>query len=101
MDLLRAFYENFVREACGKIESRANASAPTRGTFQPYKQYLENAGLIVADETAILQSVYNFLSNQGAHKLTSAPEQLRVAHATVVEWCMMVAGRIDTLLANP
>ena len=101
MDLLRSFYENFVREACGKIESRAKASAPTRGTFHPYKQYLENAGLIVADETAILQSVYNFLSNQGTHKLTSAPEQLRVAHATVVEWCMMVAGRIDTLLANP
>ena len=95
MDLLRSFYETFVREACGKIETRAEASVPTRVPFQPYKQYLENAGLIVADESAILQSVYNFLSNQGAHKLTSAPEQLRVAHATVVEWCMMVAGRID------
>lgn len=100
MDLLRSFYEAFIREACGKIETTAMPSVPTGGTFQPYKQYLETAGLIVEDETAVLQSVYNFLSNQGAHKLTSAPEQLRVAHATVVEWCMMLAGRIDTLLAT-
>ena len=100
MDLLRSFYEGFVKEACGKVEAKAGKSVSS-GSFQPYKQYLENAGLLVPDESAILQSLYNFLSNQGAHKLSSAPEQLRVAHATVVEWCMMVAGRVDAFLASP
>ena len=94
MDLLRSFYENFAREAYGKLETTVGKSVPS-GSFQPYKQYLENAGLIVADESAILQSVYNFLSNQGAHKLTSAPEQLRVAHAVPhpVSWTHVCATR--------
>lgn len=100
MDLLRSFYENFVKEACGKVQARVGKSVPS-GTFQPYKQYLENAGLLVSDESAVLQSLYNFLSNQAAHKLSTAPEQLRVAHATVIEWCMMLAGRIEAFLANP
>ena len=100
MDLLRSFYEGFIKEACGKIETRVGKSVPS-GSFQPHKQYLENAGLLVPDESAVLQSLYNFLSNQGAHKLSSAPEQLRVAHATIIEWCMLVAGRIDAFSASP
>ena len=100
MDLLRSFYEGFIKEACGKIEMRVGKSVPS-GSFQPHKQYLENAGLLVPDESAVLQSLYNFLSNQGAHKLSSAPEQLRVAHATIIEWCMLVAGRIDAFSASP
>lgn len=53
--------------------------------------------MVGPEESALLQALYNFLSNQGTHKLGAAPEQLRVAYATVIEWCMLVAGRVKTL----
>ena len=55
--------------------------------------------MIGPEEYNLLQKLYNFLSNQGSHQLGSAPEQLRVAHATVIEWCMLIAGRVENLLA--
>jgi hypothetical protein len=73
-------------------------SGPKVNHYAPYRQYLENAEFIGAEESELLQKLYNFLSNQGSHKLGSAPEQLRVAHATVVEWCMLIAGRIANFL---
>jgi hypothetical protein len=95
MDLARTFFEEFTEEACRKIEKKLGKTVPPGGThFGSYKDYLSNAAIIDSDETKLLQSLYNFLSNQGAHKLGSAPEQLRVAHATVIEWCMLIAGRI-------
>ncbi len=101
MDLLRTFYEEFIEEACRKSEPKVGKPVPGGphvAHFQPYKQYLENAGLVGPEEGEILQKLYNFLSNQGSHKLTSAPEQLRVARSTVIEWCMLIAGRISRLL---
>lgn len=101
MDLLRTFYEEFTEEACRRVESKVDTAAPSGpkvNHYAPYRQYLENANLIGPEESEFLQKFYNFLSNQGSHKLGSAPEQLRVAHATVVEWCMLIAGRIANFL---
>jgi hypothetical protein len=100
MDLTRTFLEEFVEEACRKIESKVGKpvpSAPKQSHYAPFRQYLESAGVLGPEESMLLQWLYNFLSNQGAHKLSAAPEQLRVAHATVVEWCMLIAGRVKTL----
>jgi hypothetical protein len=102
MDLLRTFFEEFTEEACRKAEGKVGRPAPSGPAvnhFQPYRKYLENEGFIGPEESALWQVLYNFLSNQGAHKLGSAPEQLKVAHATVIEWCMLVAGRIKAYLS--
>lgn len=101
MELLRTFFEEFTEEACRKVEKNVGEPAPSGPNvnhYRPYREYLEGAGLIVHDESALLQALYNFLSNQAAHKLGSAPEQLRVANATVIEWCMLIAGRINPFL---
>jgi hypothetical protein len=101
MDLLRTFFEEFVEEACRKVEGKVGKNAPSGpkvNHFAPYREYLAAAQFIGPEESELLQKLYNFLSNQGTHKLGSAPEQLRVAHATVIEWCMLVAGRIANFL---
>lgn len=100
MDLTRTFLEEFIEEACRKIEPKIGKTAPAGpkvNHYAPYREYLETAGVVGREEGALLQALYNFLSNQGTHKLGAAPEQLRVAHATVIEWCMLVAGRVKTL----
>jgi hypothetical protein len=102
MDLLRTFYEEFTEEACHKVEAkvgRAAPSGPKVNHYSPYREYLESGGFIGREESELLQKLYNFLSNQGSHKLGSAPEQLHVAYATVIEWCMLIAGRIRSFLA--
>ncbi len=103
MDLIRAFLEEVVEESVRKIETKVGKPAPS-GTrvshYAPFRQYLENAGVIGPEESELMQKLYNFLSNQGAHKLTSAPEQLHVAHVTVIEWCMLVTGRVQQMIAS-
>ena len=103
MDLLRSFFEEFTEEACRKVEARLGKpvpSGPKLSHYAPYRQYLESARFIGFEESEFLQKLYNFLSNQGTHKLGSAPEQLKVAHTTVIEWCMLIAGRINDFLSN-
>lgn len=102
MDLLRAFFEEFTEEACHKVAvkvGRAVPSGPKQGHYAPYRQYLESAGVVGYDESELLQKLYNYLSNQGAHRLGTQSEQLRVAHATVVEWCMLIAGRVRAFIS--
>ncbi|MPY86916.1 MAG: hypothetical protein GEU99_03245 [Luteitalea sp.] len=101
MDLVRTFLEEVVEEASRKIEHKVGSPAPSGAKmshYTPYRQYLENGGIIGPEESELLQKLYNFLSNQGAHRLGTAPEQLRVAYATVIEWCMLVVGRIQAYL---
>jgi hypothetical protein len=101
IDLLRTFYEEFIEEACGKVADKGGKPVPS-GTrvshFASFKDYLATSGFVGPEETELLQKLYNFLSNQGTHKLGTAPEQLRVAHATVIEWCMLIAGRVQQFL---
>lgn len=102
MDLVRTFLEEVVEEASRKIEAKVGKAAPGGpkvNHYGPYLQYLQSAGVVGPEEGELLQKLYNFLSNQGAHKLGAAPEQLRVAHVTVVEWCLLILGRVKTLLA--
>lgn len=104
MDLLRTFYEEFMEEAAKKIQPRVGTAAPESGAkgvnhFASFKDYLKNAGVFNTDEDEVLRRLYAYLSNQGSHKLGAAPEQFHVAKVTVIEWCMMLAGRVQRYLA--
>jgi hypothetical protein len=102
IELLRTFFENFCQEACFKVEAKIGKKAPVGPSvnhFADYKQYLRVHGFVGAEEEELLGKLYRFLSNQGSHKLGSAPEQFRVANATVIEWCMLIAGRVSAYLA--
>jgi hypothetical protein len=97
MDLLRAIFEETFEESAKRIASKVGTpvpTGPTVGNFQPYKQYLENANLLSPHESEVCQKLYNYVSVAGSHSLASAPEQLRVVKNTVVEWCLMLVGRV-------
>jgi hypothetical protein len=92
IDQLRAIFEEVFEESARRIESEVGKtvpSGPAVGNFQPFNQYLENAKLVSPYEAAVMQKLYNYLSMTGSHTLESAPEQLRVAKNTAIEWCLM------------
>ena len=104
MDLLRSFFERFIQEAVRLVAAKAQRDVPSGDKlshFRPFKDYLRAVGILVREEDEHLQTLYNYVSNVGSHALGSAPEQFHVAKTTVVEWCMMTAGRIREFLANP
>lgn len=101
MDLLRTFYEEFIEESCRKVEKKVGKDAPAGpkvNHFAPYREYLATHAFVGPEESELLQKLYNFISNTGTHKLSSAPEQLRVTHAMVIELCMLIAGRVAAYL---
>jgi hypothetical protein len=103
IDLLRTFLEEVIEEACRQIEQKVGKAAPAGprvNHYSPYRQYLESAGIVVREESELLQVLYNFLSNQSTHRLGAAPEQLQVARVTVIEWCMLVAGRVEAFISS-
>lgn len=98
MDLLRTFFEEFVEEAAGILSARTKVPLPSGDKlahFSPFKDYLRQNGLVGREEEELLQKLYNFISNQGTHKLGSSAEHFHVAKTTVIEWCMMIAGRLQ------
>jgi hypothetical protein len=103
MDLLRTFFEEFVEEAARKASGMATTPLPTGerlSHFAPFKDYLRNVGIVGTEEADVLRVLYSYMSNQGAHALGSAPEQFHVAKTTVIEWCLMIAGRVHIYLAG-
>lgn len=99
IDLLRTFFEGFVQEAAARVPI-AGIAVPVPGTkgtsyFGAFKDYLVTARILGTNDARLLQELYNYLSNEGSHSLASAPEQFHVAKVTVIEWCMMIAGRVQ------
>lgn len=102
MDLLRVIFEETFEESSKRIEKQVGKPAPDgAGNFQPFKQYLENAGLLTPHESDVCQKLYNYLSQAGSHSLMSAPEQLRVSKNTVVEWSLLLVGRVQEYVEIP
>lgn len=98
IDLARTIFEKIIEDAAKKAAQLLKQSPPSAGKpFQPWKQFLIDADLITSDEGELLQKLYNYLSNAGAHKLGSAPEQARVTKNMVVELGLLVVGRVQTL----
>jgi hypothetical protein len=61
---------------------------------------LINTDILTADEGELSQKLYNYLSNAGAHRLSSGPEQLRVTKNMVIELGLLVVGRVQSLLGG-
>jgi hypothetical protein len=103
MELLRTFFEEFIEEAAQKVSENSSVIFPTgeKCHFSTYKDYLRNSAIIGREEEELLQKIYNYLSNMGSHVLGSTPEQFHVSRMTVVEWCMMIAGRVQSYLSAP
>jgi hypothetical protein len=104
MELLRTFFEEFIEEAAKKVSRKSTVRFPTGeklNHFSTYKDYLRNSSIIGREEEELLQKLYNYLSNMGSHVLGSTPEQFHVSRTTVVEWCMMIAGRVQNYLSVP
>ena len=95
MDLLRSIYEELIEDSAKNVATKSARSLPQGGAFQPWRQYLENEGLITFDEGEVAQKLYNYLSNAGAHQLGSAPEQVRVSKNMVIELSLMIVGRVQ------
>lgn len=103
IDLVRAVFEKVVQHSAAAVSKRSAqtlASGPAVGNFSPYKQYLQNNGLLTPNEAEAVQKLYNYLSTDGAHALGSAPEQARVAKNNVIEWSLLILGRVQKYLGN-
>jgi hypothetical protein len=96
MDLLRTIYEEIIEDTGKAAAAVTQRSLPPPGRdFQPWNQLLMDAGMLTSDEGALSQKLYNYLSNAGAHRLGSAPEQVRVSRNMVIELGLLVVGRVQ------
>ena len=99
MDLTRTIFEEIVEDAAKEVAAVKKQTLPPPGAkdFQPWKQLLMNADVLTADEGEIFQKLYNYLSNAGAHRLGSAPEQVRISKNTVIEFGLLLVQRVRAL----
>jgi hypothetical protein len=96
MDLLRTIYEEITQDAAKALAVKRHKSDPNYGRpFQPWVQYLVNERILTPDEMELGQKLYNYLSNAGTHSLGSAPEQVRVSKNMVIEFGLMMVGRVQ------
>lgn len=98
MDLLRTIYEEITEDAAKTVATRRSKPTPNYSKpFQPWAQYLETEGVLTSDERELVQKLYNYLSNAGAHTLGSAPEQVRVSRNMVIELGLIMVGRVQNV----
>jgi hypothetical protein len=103
MDLLRTIFEEIVEDAGQRAATKVGETPPAPGgrDFAPWKQLLLKCGVLTADEAELFQKLYNYVSNTGTHRLGSAPEQVRISKNTVVEFGVLLVGRVQQLLGSP
>jgi hypothetical protein len=102
MDLIRSALEAMLQQSSDVVAARTSFPAPTPGArgiqyFASFKEYLTNRGVLTAAESQFLQSLYSYLSNEGSHRLGSTEEQVRVSKNTMIEWSLMLLGRVQQL----
>lgn len=99
MDLTRTILEEIVEDAAKQVATVMGHPLPPAGAkdFQPWKQLLMNAHVLTADEGELFQKLYNYLSKAGAHRLGSAPEQVRISKNTVIEFGLLLVQRVGVL----
>ena len=98
-NLVRTIFEEIVEDAAKEVAALKSQALPPPGAkdFQPWKQLLTNADVLTADEAELFQKLYNYLSNAGAHRLGSAPEQVRISKNTVIEFGLLLVERVRAL----
>jgi hypothetical protein len=94
MDHIRTVLEKvflFSAEAAGATLSQKART----GKFGETREALEGLKVITVKEGAAIQALYGFISEEGVHAFTSAAEQARIAKNCVIEWSLLVVGRIE------
>ena len=99
MTLSRSFLDNFIERATTIVEAKTGQPVPTldRPSFHAQCKYLRQADVITDKEHEVLRTLYGYASTEGAHALGSGPEQVRVMKNTVIEWTLMISGRLEKL----
>ncbi len=71
MELVRTALQEFVKQTCRTVAPKSGkpVPAPEANHYKPWLDYLNSAGLLTGDEQEVFQKVYNYMSNEGAHKL--------------------------------
>lgn len=98
---LRAFYEALLAELVPVVEDLCNERF--RGNLANEKNcrsYLKSVGILAASETDLLDSVYGFLSAEGAHALSAGREQARIAKNILIELVWLLMQRVNKLRAS-
>ena len=98
MDLIRAALEEFVEESVNKIAPKTGvpfAPGPKASHFRAPLDYLRDHHAITVDEHYAVNGIYKMLSNAGVHKLESSLELARVARNLVIEWLLLLSGRVE------
>jgi len=103
MDLIRTIFEEIVEDAAKESASVTRTAVPSGSRvkdFQPWKDLLATTGVLTPEEADLCQKLYNYFSNVGTHRLGSHHEHVRVAKNTVIEWGLLILGRIQALNAK-
>jgi hypothetical protein len=99
MELLRTVLERVTERAAEEAAAKKGtplAPSPTGPRrFSECNNKLVSVGLLTTQEAEVNQKLGNYLAVAGSHALTSAPEQVRVCRTTVIEWSLLIAGRLQ------
>jgi len=102
VDLTRTIYEEVAEDAAKKVASVTGDPLPTgRVSFGPWKDLLVKAKVLTPEEGELYQRLYGYLSNVGTHQLGSEQEHVRIAKNTVIEWGLLLVGRVQALVPTP
>jgi hypothetical protein len=100
IELLRTFFERFVEDTAERVSViHGNPMPQNTGprSFKNCNERLHSLKFFSKEEFELTQKLMNLLAVEGSHTLSSAPEQARVARTTVIEWSMLIAGRLQRL----
>jgi hypothetical protein len=99
MDLSRAAFEKIVEEAARRSAPLKSKPLPPAGSgpFAPWKQLLQNCGVVDDKEADLLQKFYGFVSSAGTHDLGSAAQEARLTKNIAIELGLLLVSRVQKL----
>jgi hypothetical protein len=99
VDLARTIYEEITEDGAKQAATVTGDPLPTgqRLSFAPWKELLVKTKVLTPEEGELYQKLYGYLSNVSTHRLGSAQEHVRIAKNTVIEWGLLLVGRVQAL----
>jgi hypothetical protein len=96
--VLEKVLEHSAKLVAGKSGKPLSLNAQA-GKFNETKGHLVSEGLLSVKEGDAVQALYSYISADGAHAFGSAPEQARIAKNNMIEWSLLVVGRVQQYAA--